>query len=98
MTTTEPTTIATDTTANPATAQPSADAGASATGKGSATASGARGRVRVEQAHKRIRPLLGGVAVVDTVRPLLVWEGPHYPVYYLPLADLKATLEPTGEV
>jgi len=60
--------------------------------------SGARGRVRLEQAHKRVRPMLGGSVVVDTVRPLLVWEGPHYPVYYLPLADLKATLEPTGEI
>jgi uncharacterized protein (DUF427 family) len=97
MTTTEPTSTTTETTANPATAQPAADAGAPAAGKGSAAA-GARGRVRVEQAHKRIRPLLGGVVVVDTVRPLLVWEGPHYPVYYLPLADLKATLESTGEV
>jgi uncharacterized protein (DUF427 family) len=57
-----------------------------------------RGRVHAEQAHKRVRALLGGQLVVDTIRPVLVWEGPHYPVYYLPAADVRATLEPNGEV
>ncbi len=56
----------------------------------------ARGRVKVEQGHKRIRTYLGGALVVDTVRPLLVWEGPHYPAYYLPAEDVRAKLAPTG--
>jgi uncharacterized protein (DUF427 family) len=56
----------------------------------------ARGRVRVEQGHKRVRAYLGGTPVADTVRPLLVWEIPYYPVYYFPAADVRATLSPTG--
>jgi uncharacterized protein (DUF427 family) len=51
-----------------------------------------RGRVRVEQGAKRIRAYVGGVAVADTVRPVLVWEGPHYPVYYFPLDDVRTDL------
>jgi uncharacterized protein (DUF427 family) len=34
--------------------------------------------------------------VVDTNRPLLVWENPHYPAYYLPAADFRAALIPTA--
>jgi uncharacterized protein (DUF427 family) len=56
-----------------------------------------RGRVRVEHGSKRIRAYLGGGLVADTIRPLLVWEIPYYPAYYLPLADVRATLEATGE-
>ena len=33
----------------------------------------------------------------DTRRPLLVWEIPSYPAYYIPLADVVADLEPTGK-
>ncbi|WP_377268498.1 DUF427 domain-containing protein [Peterkaempfera sp. SMS 1(5)a] len=51
---------------------------------------------RVEAGSKRIRAFLGGLPVVDTVRPALVWEIPYYPAYYLPAADLRADLEPTG--
>ena len=47
------------------------------------TSSG-RGRVRVEQGHKRVRAYLGGELVADTIEPLLVWEIPYYPAYYLP--------------
>jgi uncharacterized protein (DUF427 family) len=36
--------------------------------------------------------------VVDTTRPLLVWEIPYYPTYYLPVTDVRAELVPTGEV
>lgn len=32
-----------------------------------------RGRVKVEPSHKRVRAFLGGEAVFDTTRPLLVW-------------------------
>jgi uncharacterized protein (DUF427 family) len=54
------------------------------------------GRVRVEAGAKRVRAYLGGELVVDTVKPLLVWERPFYPSYYLPLADVRAKLVPTG--
>jgi len=36
--------------------------------------------------------------VADTIRPLLVWESPNYPAYYLPRADVAAKLVPTGRV
>ena len=34
--------------------------------------------------------MLGGVHVVDSTRPLLVWERPYYPTYYFPLADVAS--------
>ena len=56
-----------------------------------------RGRVRVEHGRKRVRLLVAGQVVADTVAPLLVWEKPQYPQYYVPLADVRATLHETGE-
>lgn len=56
-----------------------------------------RGRVRSEQGAKRIRAYLGGHLVADTTRPLLVWESPRYPTYYLPADDVHAALRATGE-
>jgi len=56
-----------------------------------------RGRVRVEPCAKRVRGLLGGHAICDTTRALYVWEVPYYPAYYVPLADVRAELRPTGE-
>lgn len=55
-----------------------------------------RGRVRVETSPKRVRAYLGGQLVADTTGALLVWESPHYPTYYLPGADVRAKLVPTG--
>jgi uncharacterized protein (DUF427 family) len=55
-----------------------------------------RGRVRVEHSHKRVRAYLGGELVADTLGPLLVWEVPYYPAYYLPIGDVGATLVATG--
>ncbi|MFE7801584.1 DUF427 domain-containing protein [Nocardia sp. NPDC057440] len=55
-----------------------------------------RGRVKIETSQKRVRVYLGGQLVADTARPVLVWESPHYPTYYVPLADLRAKLEPNG--
>jgi uncharacterized protein (DUF427 family) len=56
-----------------------------------------RGRVRVERAAKRVRAYLGGVLVADTIRPLLVWEAPYYPTYYIPATDVRTELlEPDG--
>jgi uncharacterized protein (DUF427 family) len=57
----------------------------------------ARGRVRVEPSQKRVRVYLAGDLVADTIRPLLVWEVPYYPAYYLPAADVRAKLVPTGK-
>ena len=54
--------------------------------------------IRVEQSRKRVRVYLSGQVVTDTVNPLLVWEHPHYPAYYLPVADTNLDLlEATGE-
>ncbi|GAB4582782.1 DUF427 domain-containing protein [Nocardia sp. IFM 10818] len=54
------------------------------------------GQVRVEPCAKRVRVYLGGQLVADSSSPRLVWEHPYYPTYYLPAADLRAKLEPTG--
>jgi uncharacterized protein (DUF427 family) len=56
-----------------------------------------RGRIRVERGPKRVRTYLGGHLVADTTRPLLVWEVPYYPTYYLPADDIVAELLPTGD-
>jgi uncharacterized protein (DUF427 family) len=55
-----------------------------------------RGRVRVEPCAKRVRAYLAGRVVADTLCPVLVWEVPYYPTYYLPLGDVAAKLVPTG--
>ncbi|PXX63829.1 uncharacterized protein (DUF427 family) [Nocardia tenerifensis] len=47
--------------------------------------------------QKRVRVYLGGQLVADSTRPVLVWQTPHRPIYYLPVADLRAKLEPNGE-
>jgi uncharacterized protein (DUF427 family) len=61
-------------------------------------ATGSRGQVRVEDGTKRVRVLFGGRFVADTTRPKLVWERPHYPVYYLPAEDVDhGVLVATGE-
>lgn len=41
-----------------------------------------RGRVRVEDGHKRIRVKIGGATIADSVNVKLVWEIPYYPTYY----------------
>jgi uncharacterized protein (DUF427 family) len=57
-----------------------------------------RGTVRLERSAKRVRVQLGGRVVADTTRPMLVWEKPYYPTYYIPLDDIDATLlSPSGE-
>jgi len=58
-----------------------------------------RGRVRVEPGAKRIRVYVAGVAIVDTIHPLYVWENPSYPAYYIPAADVRTDLlEPSATV
>ena len=48
----------------------------------------ARGIVRTEPSNKRVRIFFGGELIVDTDDALYVWEGPHYPQYYVPLGDV----------
>jgi uncharacterized protein (DUF427 family) len=61
-------------------------------GTTSAKTNKTRGRIRVEPGAKRVRAYLGGELVVDTIRPVLVWEVPYYPAYYFPLADVRTEL------
>ena len=42
----------------------------------------------VEPVPRRIRATLGGSVVIDSRSALYVWEWPHYPQYYIPLADV----------
>ncbi|MDQ6839791.1 MAG: DUF427 domain-containing protein [Actinomycetota bacterium] len=42
----------------------------------------------VEAVPRRIRAVLGGTTVVDTIAARYVWEWPFYPQYYVPLADI----------
>ncbi|MFT3912683.1 MAG: DUF427 domain-containing protein [Anaeromyxobacteraceae bacterium] len=55
-----------------------------------------RGRVKVEPSTKRVRAYLGGEPVFDTLRPVLVWESPKFPTYYVPAPDVRAQLVPSG--
>jgi uncharacterized protein (DUF427 family) len=52
--------------------------------------------IKVETGAKRVRAYLGGELVADTTRPVLVWEWPYYPVYYIPSEDVRAKLVPAG--
>jgi uncharacterized protein (DUF427 family) len=54
------------------------------------------GRVRTEPGRKRVRAYLAGELVADTRHPILVWEWPYFPVYYIPVADIRAELIPAG--
>lgn len=45
---------------------------------------------RLESAHCRLRVILGGVTIADTVSGLRVLETSHPPNYYFPAADIKA--------
>ncbi len=56
----------------------------------------AANEIRVEHGRKRVRILLAGELVADTTSPLLVWEIPYYPTYFIPAADVRAKLVPYG--
>lgn len=63
-------------------------------------AGGAGGRLsggHIERGPKRVRAFLNGELVADTYAPLLVWEIPYYPAYYIAMSDIKAELIPSGE-
>lgn len=49
-------------------------------------------RVRIEPCHKRVRAFFAGQVVADTVSPMLVWEVPYYPTYYIPASDVGTGL------
>ena len=52
---------------------------------------------RLEDSARRIRVVLGGVTIADTVRAKRVLETSHPPVYYIPPADIAiAHLTPTS--
>jgi uncharacterized protein (DUF427 family) len=48
--------------------------------------------MRIERGAKRVRANLGGRLVADTTRPILVWEVPYYPTYYIPAEDVRTDL------
>lgn len=52
--------------------------------------------MRTAQSPKRVRAYLAGRVVADTLHPLLVWEVPYYPTYYIPEDDVRAQLVETG--
>lgn len=56
------------------------------------------GCVRREVSPKRVRVYAGGRLVADSKAPVLVWEVPYYPTYYLPAADVLAEVTPGGDV
>lgn len=53
-------------------------------------------RVRIEPGMKRVRGYIAGEVLFDTTRPLLVWEIPFYPAYYVPVEDVAVELVPNG--
>src|SRR5215469_8575839 len=46
----------------------------------------------VQPVPRRVRAVLAGQTVLDTTRARYVWEWPHYPQYYIPLADVRQDL------
>jgi uncharacterized protein (DUF427 family) len=52
--------------------------------------------IKMEAGQKRVRAYLGGDLAADTRRPVLVWEIPYYPAYYIPAGDVLADLVPAG--
>ena len=46
----------------------------------------------IEPVPRRIRAVLAGEVVLDTIRAQYVWESPNYPQYYIPVADVNPRL------
>ena len=46
-------------------------------------------RLKIEHCAKRVRVYLGGKIIANSIRSKLVWEVPHYPAYYFPMADVS---------
>src|SRR5690554_4868234 len=49
-------------------------------------------RLVYEPSPKRVRAIVGGVTVADSLRTVLVLESGHLPVYYFPTADMETGL------
>ena len=45
---------------------------------------------QIEPAPRRVRVVLAGTVVFDTLHALYVWEWPNYPQYHIPLGDVHA--------
>jgi uncharacterized protein (DUF427 family) len=43
----------------------------------------------VEPVPRRVRAMLGGQTVLDTVHARYVWEWPYYPQFYIPVEDVR---------
>jgi uncharacterized protein (DUF427 family) len=55
--------------------------------------------VWIEPSPRWVRTYLGGVAIADSRRVLLVFEPRRLPVYWFPVADVRMDLlHPTAEV
>ena len=53
-------------------------------------------RITVEPAPSRVRVLLGGETIADSRSALLLREASYPPVYYIPIADIRAdAIKPT---
>jgi uncharacterized protein (DUF427 family) len=46
----------------------------------------------IEPVPRRVRALLAGEVVLDSTRAVYVWEWPHYPQYYIPVADVNTAV------
>ena len=46
----------------------------------------------IEPVPRRIRAVLAGEVVLDSIRARYVWESPNYPQYYIPVADVNPLL------
>ena len=49
----------------------------------------AKGLLRIEPSQRWVRAQVGGDFVVDSKRPLLVWEHKKYPTYFFPRGDVR---------
>lgn len=49
----------------------------------------AKGPHKLEQTHRRVRALFGGIYIFDTLEPRHVWEHPYYPQFYVPETAVK---------
>jgi len=50
------------------------------------------GTVRLEPNHRRLRVLVDGVVIADTIHSLYLFETGHPPVYYFPKSDVRFDL------
>ena len=59
----------------------------------------AEDQTRIEPSGRRVRAFVGGTAVADSRRVLLVWEAGRLPVYFFPTADVRAdALRPSARM